>query len=571
MKDKGKRSDPNENGTDTTALAAELARVKAQLQVALDACGIATAQMKDVQRLAKLGSWEWEIATDTVTWSEELCHICGVNPEEFGATFKAVIELVHSDDRTLLTQIVDEALINHKPFSRELRIIRPDGEIVVVQSRGAVVVDETGRASKMLGTVQDVTESRRIEEQLRQRERFILLITDLCPVVLGVFDVSTERHSYFNRGVIPMFGYTPDEMIQMKDSSALLIHPDDHIRRRENISKLKQLKNGQINEFECRVRSRDGEWRWVVVRSIPFRRNSKGDLKDTVDVTFDITERKRAEEALKAARDEMERRVAERTQDLTETLTELQEKEETRKNLLRRIVSAQEEEQTRIARDLHDHFGQQLTVLLLDLGILKQEFTGQPNLCQRISNLEVTAKDLNSELDVLVRDLRPSALDNLGLGAALGKHVQAWSRHFGIPAELLVGGMETCRLAADVETALYRIAQEALNNVAKHARAESVAILLDRHRDYVSLIIEDNGVGFDGSNAALKGQGRLGVVGMGERAALVGGTVVVESRPGDGVTVFVRVPSGVQREEEKRNDEIQDRFGRRSSDPARRT
>jgi signal transduction histidine kinase len=119
--------------------------------------------------------------------------------------------------------------------------------------------------------------------------------------------------------------------------------------------------------------------------------------------------------------------------------------------------------------------------------------------------------------------------------------VRHWAKHFGIPAKLHMGQSTDERLTPEAETMMYRLAQEALNNVAKHARAEQVDVVLERTSDHVSLIIEDDGVGFDAANAGTVGEG-LGLIGMRERAALVGADLQIESTPGRGTTVIVRAP-----------------------------
>ena len=123
------------------------------------------------------------------------------------------------------------------------------------------------------------------------------------------------------------------------------------------------------------------------------------------------------------------------------------------------------------------------------------------------------------------------------------RHTRNWSKHFNIAVKLHVAGMEKDRLTPEIETALYRIAQEALNNIVKHARATNVDIILERRAEEVSLIVEDDGVGFDTEEAPGAAGGGLGLTGMRERTGTVGGTVEIESRPGGGVTVFVRIPA----------------------------
>jgi signal transduction histidine kinase len=157
--------------------------------------------------------------------------------------------------------------------------------------------------------------------------------------------------------------------------------------------------------------------------------------------------------------------------------------------------------------------------------------------------LSAVAQQLDRDVDQLVWELRPTALDDLGLRAALTNYVQDWSARVGVPAELHMSGLMDDRLGPDAETTLYRIAQEALNNVAKHARARRVDIILERRTDHVLLIVEDDGVGFDTSAQGEAGQG-FGLLGMQERATLVGATLEIESAPGNGTTILVRLSSG---------------------------
>jgi signal transduction histidine kinase len=222
-------------------------------------------------------------------------------------------------------------------------------------------------------------------------------------------------------------------------------------------------------------------------------------------------------------------------------ITERKEEELARQALLRRVVVAHEEERRRIALEMHDQFGQQLSALVLQLAALTRESTGRAKLGEQLASLEETAKQLDRDLELIVSRLRPPALDDLGLVAALTNYVKRWSEHLTVHADLHVFGMEPGRLTDEIDTALYRITQEALNNVAKHAQAEHVAVLLEGRPDRVSLIIEDDGVGFDVEQLVGPHQ-RFGVVGMRERATLLGGTLDVESHPGKGATVVARIP-----------------------------
>jgi signal transduction histidine kinase len=136
-----------------------------------------------------------------------------------------------------------------------------------------------------------------------------------------------------------------------------------------------------------------------------------------------------------------------------------------RTRLLRRIVLSQEEDRRRIARDLHDHFGQQLSTSIFRLAMLKEK-CHEPEIFAGLVALDADLKQLDADVDALVHELRPSALDDLGLAAALSKHCERWSEHSGIPVGFFMSGIQEHRIPNAIETALYRIAQEALNNVA---------------------------------------------------------------------------------------------------------
>ena len=223
--------------------------------------------------------------------------------------------------------------------------------------------------------------------------------------------------------------------------------------------------------------------------------------------------------------DVTERKQAERSQRETEIMT--------------RLVQAQESERHRIARDLHDHLGQRMTALRLKLGSLKDECSSTDDVGRAVSEIENAAETIDRDIGFLSWELRPTELEELGLENALRTFVREWSVQYGIKADFHAATGATERFAAEVETNLYRVTQEALNNIVKHAGAKSVNVLLQRDRDDLLLIIEDDGGGF---HEHTDGNGRgLGVVGMRERAALLHGTLSIDSS-GDGTTVIVRIP-----------------------------
>ena len=204
--------------------------------------------------------------------------------------------------------------------------------------------------------------------------------------------------------------------------------------------------------------------------------------------------------------------------------------------LLRRLVMAQEEERRRIARDLHDDLGQKLTALRLTLESVARDRRDSPDEMTKALEM-LTAIDQG--VDFIAWELSPAALDALGLSKVLETYVQEWSRYCGIRGTFHAGARDTQRFTPEVEASVYRIAQEALNNVAKHARARSVNVVLEQRGPALLLIVEDDGVGF---SSVASTETMIGLSGMRERAAAVGGTLEIEPTPGSGTTVLARIP-----------------------------
>ncbi len=223
---------------------------------------------------------------------------------------------------------------------------------------------------------------------------------------------------------------------------------------------------------------------------------------------------------------------------------ELKQKEAVRHSLLVRVISAQEEERKRVARELHDETSQALTSLMVGLRAL-QEAASTPEVRRRAEELRAIAAATLDGVHRLAVELRPSVLDDLGLVAALERSIGRWGEQFGVSIEFQAVGMDR-RLPPEAEVTLYRIIQEALTNVARHAKATHVSVLLEHRGSSVIAIVEDDGVGFDVQRVlqSARLEQKLGLYGMMERASLLGGRLVIESRPGAGSSVFVEIPLG---------------------------
>lgn len=219
-----------------------------------------------------------------------------------------------------------------------------------------------------------------------------------------------------------------------------------------------------------------------------------------------------------------------------------QRAEAARRQLLRRLVAAQEEERARLARELHDKMGQHLTALALGLEV-HGAGPARPS-DEGLRRLQELAEGLSQEVRDLAWELRPPELDHLGLKEAVATYAEQWSRRSGVPVDFVSAGGDCRRLTSEAETALYRVAQEALTNVVKHASARDVTLVLEQTPEQVLLVVEDNGRGFDAEGAARApgARRRMGLLGMRERVELAGGSLDIESAAGAGTTLVARVP-----------------------------
>lgn len=388
-------------------------------------------------------------------------------------------------------------------------------------------------------------ERKQAEEILLGNEKQLRLIIDANPLLISYID-KEHRYRFINKTYTEWFRQVPEEVVGRHLSEILGQSAYQTI-----LPEIEKALSGEEVGFERLVPYENGE-RYIYANYVPDVDASTGQIVGFYAFVQDISERKQSEEALRRSREELEFRVQERTLELAAANNALQmqiierwEAEESRVKALQRLVTAQEDERRRLARDLHDQLGQQLTALRLKLEVLKKMCGGSSKeLYNQISETQKIAWQLDTDVDFLARQIRPTVLDDLGIAAALDNYAREWSITFNIQTDFNAERFGKIALSPEAETNLYHIAQEALNNVSKHARASKVNILLERRDNFAVLIVEDNGIGFDSDKQIHQGRGvkGLGLIGMYERVTLVGGTLEIESAPDSGTTIYARVP-----------------------------
>ncbi len=325
-----------------------------------------------------------------------------------------------------------------------------------------------------------------------------------------------DKLYYASPGYESIWGRSLDSLRQWPNSFMDLIHPED-CERVIGIFSSAQREHGF--DVEYRIVRPEGSARWIRDRGFPVK-DQDGKVYRMAGLAEDITERKKAEDTLQCA------------------ATELQA-------LSQRLVEVQESDRKELARELHDRVGQNLTALRINLTILEPVLVSHGSDADRarITDSEALLESTMDTIENVMSDLRPPMLDDHGLVAALNWQATTFSRRTGISTTVRTSGWDV-RPIPNVELALFRIAQEALNNIAKHAAAQQVEIALEHANGRYVMSVKDDGVGFDNSKdeAARKFKLRLGIVTMRERSQAVGGQFEVHALPDRGTQLTVRVP-----------------------------
>ena len=409
-------------------------------------------------------------------------------PEDLSEVLKNIDTIKHSKK----VKIFDTVRV-HKS-GRELLL-----EIVL-----SPVKNDLGKVIGVSTVARDITVRKASFDALRASEdRYRVVVESATDYAIFTLDENYKINSW-SKGAEFIFGWKEKEIIGSDGS--ILFTPED----RKKGEHLKEIKTARREG-----RAEDERWHIRKDSTLFFASGMMMRLDEDGNKGF-----------VKICRDQTER-----------VKTETVRRE---KDMLAQFVVTQEDERRRIARDIHDHVGQQLTVLRLKLEAVK-EMCDDRKICDELEKVGEITEQLDKEVDFLAWELRPASLDDLGLRVSLENFVREWSRHTGVKTEFHATGLARARLAFEIETNLYRIAQEALNNIYKHAEAKNVSVLLEKRKDTVSLIIEDDGVGFNPKDKRNRTKG-IGLTGMSERAKICGGALEIESQKGAGATIFARVP-----------------------------
>lgn len=395
----------------------------------------------------------------------------------------------------------------------------------------SAVPNELGEIAGYVLVAQDMRERRRAQELLQRQAELL----DLANDAILVRDLDHDRIIYWNDGAVRLYGWSSQEALGAYIHEFLkTVFPRPLAEIKQELL-LKGFWTGELVHT-----TRDGA-KIIVSSRWTLLRDSHGVPNKSLELNTDITEQKRVEEALKAAHEELEQRVADRTAALSDANERL-------RILSRRLMEIQELERRAIARDLHDEIGQALTAIRLNLRELRELAVGLDAEKQFADSLEILDQVLR-HVRSLALDLRPSLLDELGLVPALRWYVGRQADRAGWEVEFCADGVTT-RPPPDVEIACFRVAQEALTNAARHAEAKKVEVRLEMNQQGLTLIVRDDGKGFDPlviRSGALAGTS-IGLSGMEERVKLAGGQIMIQSAAAMGTEIRASFPARAEQE-----------------------
>ena len=263
------------------------------------------ALYKQAQAISRTGNWSWELATRKMEWSDELYHIYELTP---GTVTESILtaSFNHPDDRAMIAEVIKRAIETLEPFDFHYRIVLKSGKTKILHAMGTTERQPGSNGYKMVGTLQDVTEQKTAEKQLKEYKEFIEKITDVTPCIITTYNIHTGKYSFVNDEIEKKLGYTASQLLTEGVAfAATLIHPDDVAQvTAQNQAALAMADekgdaaNEPVMEFKYRLRNKAGEYRWFHTYGTVFERNEKGKVESVLNVSVDISMQEAAQQAL---------------------------------------------------------------------------------------------------------------------------------------------------------------------------------------------------------------------------------------------------------------------------------
>ena len=439
----------------------------------------------------------------------------GREPEAFYQNPNLWLEAVHSEDRSRV-EASSRELATREFVELEYRIVRPDGSTCWILDRKTMIRNEAGNPLFLAGVAMDITRRVESEQRLALNQKLIMQAEEALNLGIWEWDLATDR-MYWSKHVEPLFGLQAGQFKGTFQAFLDAVVPEYRSVIQKAIAA--SLEQKQPYQVTYAILTPEGQTRWQEARGFVIR-NARGEAVRMLGLVMDITEQKQAEQELRRTEEQLHALAA-------------------------HLLSVREEERTMIAREMHDELGQVLTALKMDLSLVLKELKRTP----LPKSLLFLAQEVQGMMDIidrtihrvrhLITELRPEILDHLDLPAAVRWQVQEFCRRSHIPCHCTIEGDFTS-LTQDCRLAVFRILQEGLTNIARHARASRAGVILTARDDHLNLTIEDNGQGIPAEKVYAKTS--FGLLGMQERVLLFNGKLAIHSRLGKGTRLEVELP-----------------------------
>lgn len=461
------------------------------------------ARLLYAQRVGHIGSWDWDIQSNDLFWSEESKNIFGITPDD-QITVKAFLESIEPSDIEFVKKSIDDALMQKKPYNIEMRLIRPDGLKRVIHTVAEISFNESGKPIRMFGTMQDITERKKAEAEINFQANML----DIIGQAVTATDLE-GKIIYWNKAAEIIYGWTAVEVVY-KNNIDIIASGESDGQAKEMLNRLKE-RFAWSGDFI--VKRKNGNIFPVFITTSPLY-NDNNELIGVIATSEDITER-------------------------TNNLKLIEDSRKQLRALSLKIEDLREEERTAIARELHDELGQLLTAIKIDLQTIANHPPKKSDTAKHIKPVVGLVEESIVSIRKLSSDLRPTILDHLGLVSAMQWYITEQKKRlktditFKIPRDI-------GKISKKKTIPVFRVFQELLTNIARHALASKVKIMIEVVDTTMKLVVSDNGVGM--KTDSVDDIKSLGILGMKERLNAIGGSLNYLNTPGSGTTAEVLVP-----------------------------
>jgi PAS domain S-box-containing protein len=517
----------------------------------------ANRRLKSIQVANEVATWTWDVPNNRVVADQNLAGLFGVTPEQaLGGPIEKYIDAIHPDDRGAVEAAIAKVLEGFNDrYETNYRVVRENGEIVWVFARGTVERGTDGKPRHFSGAIIDISELKGPEKKtdellfrLEQQSRILDITLSSISDFAYIFD-RDGRFIFVNQALLNLWGLTRQDAVGKNFFK--LKYPDELPARLQNqIQELLETRVDQTDETEYTSQTGAGGYYEYIFRPV-F--NRKGNVELVAGSTRNITERKgveaelrQSQEQLRGLAESLESQVQARTRELEIRTNDVVFQSEQLRELSIRLMTTQDEERRRIAREMHDSAGQIIAALSMNLAQISSLIGGDNQKLGELANQARTfAKELEKEIRTTSYLLHPPMLDELGLRAALVWYVEGLEQRAGIQVRLSV--TEFGRLPAELELAIFRVVQECLTNIHRHSNSKTADINICADGAGFVIEVRDFGKGISAEHLAeLQNRGGgVGLRGMRERVRPYAGEVRIDSQEGHGTMVTITLPHAV--------------------------